>query len=80
MTPQAWQVLSWALGAGVTVLLFALNRMLGKLDAAAAENKALTQANISLQIALSELKGTATTLERTLSSLPTAVRQEGSSP
>jgi hypothetical protein len=67
-------------GTATTVLLFALNRLLGKLDAAGVENKALTAANWDLKLAVLELKGTAHALERTLSALPTSARQEGGSP
>jgi hypothetical protein len=67
-------------GTATTVLLFALSRLLGKLDAAQAENKLLLAGNWDLKLSVIELKGVSHALDRTLSSLPTAARQEGSSP
>jgi hypothetical protein len=66
VNPQVLQVLTWALGGLLTVALFALNRLLGKLDAAAAENKALVAANIDLKLSIIELKGTARAVDRSL--------------
>lgn len=77
MTAAALQVLTWALGGLLTVALFAINRMLGKLDAAAAENKALVAANIDLKLSIIELKGTARAVDRTLSALPFPTPLEG---
>ena len=56
VTPTAWTVLVSLLGLAVTVLLFALNRLLGKLDAKDTENKLLTQANWDLKLSVLELK------------------------
>lgn len=80
MTPQAWQILTWALGALLTIVLFVLNQVIADRRALVAENKALSSANVDLKLAVSELKGTAAALERTLNALPTATRQERSSP
>lgn len=79
MTPAALNVLTWALGAAVTVLLFALNRLLGKLDTRDAEIKLLTSANTDLKLAIIELKGATRVLDRTLSAIPTDVPERGGS-
>lgn len=81
MSPTAWQVLTWAFGALLTIALFALQRLLGKLDARDAEIKLLTATNFDLKLANSELRGTAAAVDRTLGAGAAALaRQEGSSP
>jgi hypothetical protein len=83
MNPVAWQVLTWAFGALLTITLFALQRLLGKLDAALAENKVLTATVFDLKLANSELRGVSAALDRTLgaaAAAAVAVRQEGGSP
>jgi hypothetical protein len=79
VSPTALSALTWALGIVVTILLFALNRLLGKLDARDAEIKLLTAANIDLKLANIEFRGTARVLDRTLSALPNVPPEGGGS-
>lgn len=79
MNPQAWQVLTWALGGLLTIALFALNRLLGKLDAKDAEIKVKDETILNLRLSVIELKGIGRVVDRTLSALPTA-SSEGSPP
>jgi hypothetical protein len=81
VTPTAWTVLTALLGLAVTVLLFALNRLLSKIDSLTSENKAHVDTIWTLKLAVSELKGTARVVDRTLSGIPViATRQEGDAP
>lgn len=79
MNPQAWQVLTWALGGLLTIALFALNRLLGKIDAKDAEIKAKDETILNLRLSVIELKGIGRVVDRTLSALP-AASSEGSPP
>jgi hypothetical protein len=70
MTPTAITVLLGVAGLLITVLLFALGRLLTKLDSRDTEIKVLTVAITDLKLANSELRGMSKVLERTLSALP----------
>lgn len=69
-----------ALGIAVTVLLFALSRLLGKLDATNAENKVLLSANWDLRLSIIELKGTAQAWDRMVNAMPAVPGPERKTP
>lgn len=74
------QVGLWALGAALTVALFVIGRVFSKMDALRTENQLLRDANWDLKLSLSEFKGNARVLDRTLSALPAVHPPEGGAP
>jgi hypothetical protein len=77
MTPTAWSVLMGVAGLVITILLFALQRLLTKLDARDTEIKVLTAALTDIKLTNIELRSSLTVLNRTLNSLPITARPEG---
>lgn len=71
---------TWALGAGLTIALFIIALVISKMDKLRTENQLLRDANWDLKLSLSEFKGQARVLDRTLSGLPAVTPTEGRAP
>jgi len=80
VSAQGLQVLTWALGALLTVALFVVARVWSVLDGVRKENQTLRDANYALQLAVVELKVGAKAADRILSSWPTIQQTEGGNP
>lgn len=71
---------TWVLGAALTIALFVIAQVISKMDKLRTENQLLRDANWDLKLSLSEFKGNARVLDRTLSALPSPIPPEGGAP